>query len=209
MKIVKDKVFIYILGLLLFQTSMYFMVKFTPAEVSLIGNSIDNKIPFISVFVYPYILWYLMLVIVPYLFYRYSEKDFNKYYITTFISVIVVSLIYVFYPTTINRAAIDATTVSGYIVKLIYTVDTPILNCFPSMHCLISFIFIYVSLNTRKMPKWLKLGIIILSILVIVSTLFIKQHVLVDVISAFAISIVIYTIVKFSKYLKDFNVIKH
>ena len=66
----KDKrVLLLIILLIMFQSGMYMVAKITPFEFNLVGNLIDTKIPFIAHFIYPYISWYLMLVLVPFMFY--------------------------------------------------------------------------------------------------------------------------------------------
>ena len=47
------------LALVIFQALAYFLAKFTPIEAHLVGNSIDKAIPFIPIFIIPYVLWYL------------------------------------------------------------------------------------------------------------------------------------------------------
>lgn len=207
MKSRKCKVFYLILLLILFETIMYCLVKLTPMKVNLIGTDMDANIPFVSEFVYAYISWYIMLFIVPYWFYKCSVKSFNKYYLIVLLSIIFVSIVYVLYPTTINRPNILVDGLSNWIVNLIYTIDTPALNCFPSMHCLISFVFIYLAIETKDISHKLKIFIIIWSILVILSTIFIKQHVLMDVISAFLISFVIYKLIDYISLFKKFKII--
>jgi len=203
------KVLILILLLVLYETFMYLITKLTPMDVNLIGNYLDNKIPFVSQFVYAYISWYAMLFIIPYIFYKKNVNSFNKYYIVILLCITLVSFIYMFYPTTINRADILLSGISGKLVNLIYKIDTPVLNCFPSMHCLVSFVFIYISLGDKNISKYLRIFIVLWSVLVILSTLFIKQHVLVDVISAFVLSILVYKLVGKIKFFKDFYVINH
>ena len=149
-----------------------------------------------------------MLFLVPYIFYKKNPKSFNKYYITTFLCITIGLFIYFFYPTTMYRADIEFKSISEYLVNIIYKMDTPVLNCFPSMHCVISFIFIYVSLTEKNLNIKYKVLLTIWSLLVIVSTLLVKQHVLVDVISAFILSLIVFILVSRIKYLKDFDVIK-
>lgn len=208
MKLKNKKILMLILFLFIYQTSLYLIAKITPIEINVVGNAIDNKIPFISQFIFAYISWYVMLFLVPYIFYKTNPKSFNKYYITTFLCITIGLFIYFFYPTTMYRANIEFKSISEYLVNIIYKMDTPVLNCFPSMHCVISFIFIYVSLTEKNLNIKYKVLLTIWSLLVIVSTLLVKQHVLVDVISAFILSLIVFVLVSNIKYLKDFDVIK-
>lgn len=191
------KIIITIILLIIFQTSLYFFAKFTPFEYHIVNIEFDNYIPFISIFVFPYILWYISLFLVPYLFSKYDETLYRVYIKTILISLLIAFLIYYFYPTTLIRDDVVVKDIPTYLISLIYELDTPALNCLPSAHCILSFVHIYITLIIEKMNKKVKLLIIIQSILVILATVFIKQHVIVDVISAFILSLVVYLITYF------------
>lgn len=191
------KIIITIILLIIFQISLYFFAKFTPFEYHIVNIEFDNYIPFISIFVFPYILWYISLFLVPYLFSKYDETLYQVYIKTILISLLIAFLIYYFYPTTLIRDNVVVKDIPTYLISLIYELDTPALNCLPSAHCILSFVHIYITLIIEKMNKKVKLLIIIQSILVILATVFIKQHVIVDVISAFILSLVVYLITYF------------
>jgi len=191
------KKIITILLLIIFQTSLYFFAKFTPFEYHIVNIEFDNCIPFISIFVFPYILWYISLFLVPYLFSKYDETLYRVYIKTIFISLLIAFLIYYFYPTTLIRDSVEVKDIPTYLISLIYEIDTPAINCLPSAHCILSFVHIYITLIIKKMNKKVKGLIITQSILVILSTVFIKQHVIVDVISAYVLSLVVYLITYF------------
>ena len=189
----KYKPIIICILLSLFQGFMYFISKLTPFSLHLIEINLDKLIPFIIYFVYLYISWYLMLFIIPYIMYLKDKIIFKKYVISIVISILIVFLIYFFYLITITRPNIVVNSFTSFALKLIYIVDTPV-NCLPSMHCLICFMFIYNSLRKAFSTKF-KIITIVWSILIILSTLFIKQHAILDVISAFIVSLIIYYIV--------------
>lgn len=193
----KDKKIINsIIALIVFQSGMYLLAKLSPFEVHILKSTIDNKIPFISHFIYFYISWYFMLVLMPYMFYKKDYNCFKNYILCSNISIIVTFFIYFFYPTSILRNSISLNGLSGFITKIIYLIDTPVLNCFPSMHCLLCFLYIFNIIICCNMSRLCKFGVIIWSFLVIISTLFVKQHVILDVISAFILAIIIFIIVR-------------
>ena len=136
-----------------------------------------------------------MLFIVPYLLYKSDEEFFKRYFVSTFISITIAGLIYIFFPTSIVRASINGSGITNFIVKFIYLIDTPVMKCFPSMHCIISFLFIFSVIGCRNLSNKYKWVISILSCLIVISTLLVKQHVVVDVISGFIISSFVYFIV--------------
>ena len=127
-----------------------------------------------------------------------KHKDIITFIITTLIA----GIIFVSFPNTVVRANITDNSISNQVVKIIYALDDPGINCLPSTHCLYAFLFIFAILDTKSnSPKWMKLLITTLSILVVLSTLFVKQHVLYDVVAAFAIGFIVWVITdKFKVY---------
>ncbi len=189
------KMYIVVL-LVIYQSLFYLISKLSPFEMHILGSTFDDKIPFIPAFIYFYVGWYLMLFIVPLLFLKDNEKTFYKYIISTFICISVCCLIYFIYPTTIIRETTLSSGITAFIVRFIYTIDTPILNCFPSMHCIICFMFMFYAWGLKNTNKYLKITIQIVSLLVVLSTVLVKQHVVVDIISALIIAIIVYYISK-------------
>ena len=114
------KVFLLIVVLIIYQSFLYLVSKLTPLDVTVLGNCLDNKIPFISIYIYFYISWYVMLIIVPYLIYEYDEDAFYKYVMSTFFIITVTSLIYIFFPTTIIRRPIIVNNLTTFLIDLIY-----------------------------------------------------------------------------------------
>jgi len=190
MKKIDKKAFLITLIVTVIESIIYYLVKLVQGSPYLIGSSIDNKFPFIEYFVYFYVMWYVMLIIIPCIFYDAKKTDFTKYISLYILCSLTSNFIFMIFPTTINRANIIPNTFTLQVVDLVYFLDIPVLNCFPSMHCVASFIFMIVAIRSKNLSKISKIIINLLSILVILSTLFIKQHVYYDVISAFFIVIV-------------------
>ena len=149
-----------IILLIIFQSALYLLAKLSPFNVHLLTSEYDSKIPFVSQFIYFYVSWYLMLFLVPYLLSKKDNIIFKKYISSAVISIVVVSIIYFFFPTTILRGAINSNGLSNYITNIIYLIDTPILNCFPSMHCLLCFLYIYYTVSCKKFSCKYKILII-------------------------------------------------
>lgn len=171
---------------------------------TLIGNNIDNKIPFIIYFIIPYTIWYILLFLMPIIIHKKDKKDFTRYIITYLSISLFADIIYIIYPTTIIRPEITNTPNILYsITKIIFTIDTPIRNCFPSLHCAVSTLWILFILEKNKYNTKTKIITILINILIILSTLFIKQHVLIDAISGILLAIIIYYIIKQNKTITN------
>lgn len=170
----------------LFQTLVYSITKLFQGEPIHLNNSIDNIIPFIPAFVIFYVLWYLLLFLIPLLILKYNKKVFDRYIVTCLVYAIFEGIIFIFFPTTMTREPIIVDSISTWIINIIYKVDTPV-NLFPSAHCALAILFIISTIDVKELKKEYKTLIIITSILIMLSTVFIKQHVIVDVLGAFLI----------------------
>lgn len=198
----KIKTVFLLIILVLFQSIIYFLTKLVQGKPTLLNSIIDNKIPYISWFVYFYIIWYLMLFVIPFVIYLKNKDEFYKYVTTYIISILISGVIFIIFPTTINRANITGTGISDRLVKLIYSMDEPSVNCLPSIHCLVAFLFM-LGISRVNISKLYKYGVYIISICIVLSTLFIKQHVIYDALVSLIIAIVVWIIVDKSKvYLK-------
>lgn len=195
MKKLNYKIVLIIIGLILFESFFYFLSKLTFLEPFLLTSSFDSNLPLVPFFIYFYIFWYLMLFIIPYIIYL-KRKDLFYEYIAIFVTCILISsIIFFFFPTTIVRGDINVNGITSFLVNFIYLTDTPALNCLPSMHCAFCFGFMYYSF--RLDIKWYyKLLINLISILIILSTMFIKQHVIWDVIAALFLVFIAIVLVK-------------
>lgn len=198
------------IGLIIFEAVIFFLTKPFIQNPYVLGSFLDDKIPFIQHFIWIYVFWYLMLLIVPCYVAKKNINSFYKYVITFVITTLIAGIIFVSFPNTVIRADIHQTDIASKLVKLIYSLDDPGINCLPSIHCLYSFLFIFTIIDTKeKSPIWMKLIVITLSILVVLSTLFIKQHVIYDAIASFIIGITIWIIVDkfkiYNRFIKSSN----
>ena len=188
LKKIDYKLLFVIIILILLEIVAFFLTKPFIQNPYVLGSNLDNKIPFIPQFIWIYVFWYFMLIAVPYYVAKNNTTSFYKYAITFVITTLISGIIFVVFPNTVIRANVQGTDIASKLVKIIYLLDTPAINCLPSIHCLFSYLFIFAIFDTKETtPTWMKLIITTLSILVIFSTLFIKQHVIYDAVAAFAI----------------------
>ena len=186
----------YILFPPLFQTFLFIIVKLFQCNLHSVNIYFDDKIPFLSFFVIFYVVWYALLILVPVMLYYKDYSKIREYAYVYCICGIISTIIFFIFPTTVTRAIVEETNISNKVVKYIYTLDNPPLNCFPSLHALESMLWIfYVGFN-NKFSKKTRFIITIICFGIILSTLFIKQHALVDIIGAFLVLVIGYNISK-------------
>ena len=192
--------------LVAFQSIIFFLTKPFIHDPYILGSILDNTIPYVPHFIWIYIFWYFMLFAVPYYIASKSKVSLYKYITTYLITTIIAGLIFVLFPNSVIRADITGTDIANKLVSIIYKMDTPAINCLPSIHCLFSYLFILAVFDAKKSTSNLMKTIItILSILVILSTLFIKQHVIYDAVASLILAITIWIIVDKTKIYNIFR----
>ncbi len=128
--------------------------------------------------------------------YSQDKKTFYQYITTNILVDTVATIIFIFYPTLLIRPEIAVDSVSTWIVNLIYWGDTPALNCFPSVHCANCFVAIFIMAKSNKIRNKGRFFTILFGILIIFSTLFVKQHAVIDVVGALFLATFIVFVVK-------------
>ncbi len=203
MKKIEYKPLILTVALIAFQSLCYFISKSLGGNPHLIGGVIDSKIPFNMWFIIPYCIWYLLIFLIPYYLYKKDKNIFVKYFVSYTLTTFIANIIFIIYPTYVDRPIVTGTSILELMTRIVFWVDTPAQNCFPSLHCAVSMLFILYMFEYKKCPNYLKIFTFIISILIMIATLFIKQHVFIDLISGDALAIVSYIIVsKFKKINK-------
>ncbi len=159
--------------------------------------SIDDKIPFLEGFLIPYYIWYpFMGVMGVYLLFCDGKafKKFMSFIGISFMTAIVFFLIFPngqnLRPEIFERDNIFTRAIAG-----LYIADTNT-NVLPSLHVVGSFAVPFAAQNCKKLNKpWLIIILYAIAILISLSTVFIKQHSLLDVIVAVPYSVAFYFLV--------------
>lgn len=161
------------------------------------NTDFDNSIPFCKYFIIPYLLWFLYVGFAYVFFYIKDEEIFVK--MATFLTIgMTISLfICLIFPNgLINfRPKIENNDIFDYLVNFIYNVDTST-NVFPSIHVYNS-IGVHIAIckyQNKYNKKYLSIFSFILMIFICLSTIFLKQHAISDVLGSILLSIIIYYI---------------
>lgn len=175
--------------MILIQIVLYFGCEIFQKNPKHINIPLDEKIPLIPLFTLIYIMWFPIIAIFPISLFK-SSVDLYKIYMATWIIDVLISiLIYIIYPTTFIRPKDLDKYFGGWMLKIIYKFSYKGLNCMPSLHCSLStIIFIFANLS-KTLPVELKIIYSLLSIGIIISTLFTKQHVIIDMITGVGLGI--------------------
>jgi membrane-associated phospholipid phosphatase len=164
----------------------------------IIHTKIDEMIPFVEFFIVPYYLWFAFVAVTVLYFFFTDVPEFYKLVTFLFSGMTIFLIISTFFPNGLmlrpDTFARDNIFVD--MVKMLYRADTAT-NVFPSIHVFNSIgvgIAISRSQALKKYPK-VQLSAYILSGSIILATMFLKQHSVVDVLGAVIMSIVLYQVV--------------
>ncbi|HDR7616017.1 phosphatase PAP2 family protein [Bacillus mycoides] len=177
--------------LLVLVSPLYDVLNKSTVHAVDVTTVVDDWIPFVKAFIIPYLLWF------PYLYgalIYYCFADRKQYYVTLS-SVILGKLacfsIYFFWQTTVPRPTVVGTDVFSELVRYIYSIDQPV-NCFPSIHVLTTFVIMLAAFKRREQHTLEYYILTFFGTLIILSTLFTKQHAFVDAISGMTLASVLY-----------------
>lgn len=174
----------------------YFIVKKFIGSYHLITSPLDDKIPLIPLFIIFYSIWYPYLFVVYYFIYKKDKDKFKRLINKSIICILIADLCFIIYPTMVSRPPISSyNSLISLMLYITYTTDIPV-NCFPSLHCIFAFLVMYAVTFDKNMNKLFRIIVGIISPLIVLSTLFVKQHALVDVLGAIIISWIIYIDIK-------------
>lgn len=169
--------------------------------------AIDDYIPFVEVFAIPYFLWFLFIFITVGYFFLFDKKEFYRSTAFLFIGMTICLIIYTIWPNgqTLrpDLTALNRDNIFIDIMAALYRTDTPTNVC-PSIHVFNSIgacISIYHCESLRH-KKYITVPALILTILICLSTVFLKQHSFFDAICAVVLSCIMYILVYVPDYEK-------
>lgn len=159
-----------------------------PQEVHLISCGLDDMIPHIPVFIYPYLSWFPYIVVCAVLAIKnLGDEDYRKAVLVLSTGMNIFLFISFVWPTglTLREGIVyNTSTLSGWLMKFVQTVDVP-KSVFPSMHVYVTLVLQYtLEMQKKELPVWgIRLGRVAAGAIVL-STMFTKQHSAVDVLGA-------------------------
>lgn len=166
-------------------------------------SCIDDLIPLVPFFIVIYIYSYLYWVYAPIAVSVTKKSNQINFIIGYVVSLFIGSLIFVFLPSYMDRVdegLIEQMNKPGffnYLLGFIYGVDggERAYNLFPSYHCLISLYCYFGVRKQEEISKGFKITCLVSTILICLSTVFTKQHYIVDIFGGVAISTVVYLVI--------------
>ncbi len=165
---------------------------------NLIHMKIDDSIPFCEVFIIPYLLWFVYIAVALIYFFFADRKDYQRLCIFLFTGMTVFLTISTIWPNGhhLRPHVMPRDNIFTALTLFIYHSDTPT-NLWPSIHVYNSLGIHIAVVKNRKLchNKAIHISSLLLCVSIILSTVFLKQHSVFDVITAFIMAAVMYLIV--------------
>lgn len=152
-------------------------------QVRTLITPLDTATPFLPVFVVPYLIWYpFILAMFLLLFFQHRQAYYRSLFLLC-LGLIACYLAYVAYQTTVPRPVLTPDTPFYALMHFVYSHDQPF-NCFPSIHVMTTYVMHKHVMRFANLKPLLRVGIAVTSWSIIASTVFVKQHVVLDIFAA-------------------------
>ena len=199
----KTKLSQYKHGLLLLYFFLYFpwfsyLEKTVTTHFHVIHVALDDYIPFCEYFIIPYLAWFGYVAFgVCYFFFK-NKEEYYRLCTTLFTGMTIFLIVSTLYPNGhyLRPTYFDHNNICIQLVKWLYSTDTPT-NLFPSIHVYNSICVnaaIWHSEDFKK-HKAVRYGSAVLMVLIILSTMFLKQHSVFDVVTGTVLAAFLYSVV--------------
>ncbi|MCR4744825.1 MAG: phosphatase PAP2 family protein [Lachnospiraceae bacterium] len=181
-----------------------FLEKNVKNSYHIIHMAVDDIIPFCEYFIVPYLLWFFYIAATVIYFIFTNKSEYKKLCAFLITGMTVFLLVSTFYPNgaTLRPTVFPHNNIFTRLVIQLYSTDTPT-NIFPSIHVYNSLGCYFAISTSEKLSKNkpVLISSFILTFSIILATMFLKQHSVFDVITAFALSTFMY----FAIYVVDYN----
>ncbi len=185
----------------------YYLEKTITTDFTALNSPIDNLIPFIPIFIIPYLLWFVYVAGSAIYFIFVSQRDFVKLMSFLIIGMTAYLIICYIFPNGLHDFRPKNITTDNPINALVawlYKTDTST-NVFPSIHVYNSIgVHIAVCKTDKIKSRGIRMASLVLCVLICFSTIFLKQHALIDVIGGCVMGRIVYVLMyktKFSSFI--------
>ena len=167
--------------------ALYFLTEnLIPAEKCHVMHCfLDDLIPFNEYFLIFYTGWYLLVAGSLLYYFFYDVGRFRELDLYIFVTQMAAMASYIFFPSRqdLRPEVFPRENFFTWVMGLIYTFDTNTGVC-PSLHVAYSLAIVSVILKDTELKKATKVLVTVFSILVCLSTAFVKQHSTLDILAA-------------------------
>lgn len=183
-----------------FYMACFSWLESAPRKYHIINSSLDYKIPFCEYFIIPYFLWFLYIAgtVIFFIFFNESKTEYQNLLINLGIGMTLFLIVSFVYPNGLNLRPSEFArdNICTDLVRFLYSVDTPT-NVLPSIHVYNSVAAFCAINNCQKLQKHrgIRFSAFVLTTLIVLSTMFLKQHSICDVATGITFAVASYIII--------------
>ena len=175
--------------------SFIFIERLTPAAYHHpVWCKLDDYIPFCEWFIFPYMSWHVSLVWMSLYTLAYDIPAFKRFMWNLIVTTVIAVATYIIWPNEQqlrpDLSALGRSNILTWATGIIYSVDTNTNVC-PSLHCIGGFAILFAALDMpRFRQKAWPVFFTVFALLICASTVFMKQHSIVDFFAAIPVIII-------------------
>lgn len=156
--------------------------------------ALDNSIPFCEYFLIPYLFWFVFMIGMLIYSYLHDTETFKRYMQFIILTYSAACVVFILFPTMQELRPIAFTdhNIFTWIISAFYKFDTNTNVC-PSLHVIGSMAVLFAAWHSKRFstPRW-RIAFSIATFLICISTVFLKQHSLLDLPPAVLICVAAY-----------------
>ena len=164
----------------------------------------DDLFPIVSVFIIPYVWAYFYWAMGPMAVSKCDKQHFADYMAANLVACVAGTLALALFPTYMNRveeglfAVTENPTVFDKLREFWYSLDGSEMayNLLPSFHCINSTLCYLGVARRKEIPLWFRVYSLVTTLLIFLSTLYVKQHYILDVPTGVALAAVAFILCK-------------
>ncbi|MCR5715277.1 MAG: phosphatase PAP2 family protein [Lachnospiraceae bacterium] len=146
---------------------------------------LDKSIPFIKQFAIPYFLWFLFIPLVGAYLVFYDKEEYKRFQALLISGMVFFLILNTFFPTglILRPAYVAGRDIFATMVRFLYSIDTST-NVFPSIHVytsVVAYVCMFRSTGTLACKRSCRIMVALISVSIILATMFLKQHSVLDV----------------------------
>ena len=178
------------------------LLAFFPTRLALpyltahyVETALDRAIPFVPAWLTVYVLSYVSWLVSG--LWILSDEPARSYRVAGayVVALLLSAAVFLLYPVSLHRPEPTGGDIFSWGMRLLYRLDSPENLC-PSLHVLASYFCWRGALGCCHIPAWYKWFNFVFLLLVCLSILFVKQHVIVDIPAAFIVGEVSFQIAR-------------
>lgn len=165
---------------------------------TIIHMKLDDYIPFCEAFVIPYFLWFGYIAVTVLYVLLFNKQEYYRTCVFLFTGMTIFLIVSTLWPNGhhLRPSVMPRENIFTGLVAHLYGIDTPT-NLWPSIHVYNSIGAHLTVMHTPKLAKnkFIHIASFLLCVSIILSTVFIKQHSVFDMLTAFVMAAAMYVIV--------------